>query len=61
MIEYKKITNKEYRLLNPNATDRTALNDFNDSIKKGIITSKGEKISILRTSVISDKFRINFG
>ena len=41
--EHKKITNKEYRQLNPNITDRTVLNDFNELIDKGIIAAKGEK------------------
>jgi len=43
LIEHKKITNKEYRQLNPTVTDRTALNDFNELIKKNIIMPKGEK------------------
>lgn len=38
-----KITNKEYRQLNPGITDRTVLNDFNELIDKGIIVAKGEK------------------
>jgi len=43
LLEHKKITNKEYRRLNAKITDRTALNDFNELIKKGIIMAKGEK------------------
>jgi ATP-dependent DNA helicase RecG len=43
LMEHKKITNKEYRQLNPNITDRTVLNDFNELIKKGIMLAKGEK------------------
>ena len=40
---YKKITNKEYRQLNPSVTDRTVLNDFNELIEKNVIMAKGEK------------------
>ena len=43
LIKHGKITNKEYRQLNPNVTDRTALNDFNELIKKNILLAKGEK------------------
>ena len=43
LLEHKKITNKEYRKLNVKITDRTALNDFNELIKKGIIIAKGER------------------
>ena len=43
LMEHEKITNKEYRQLNPNVIDRTALNDFNELVKKGIILAKGEK------------------
>ncbi len=38
-----KITNKKYIQLNPDITDRTALNDLNGMIKKGIIKASGEK------------------
>lgn len=37
------ITNKEYREINPKISDRTALNDLNDLVKKGIIAAKGGK------------------
>lgn len=43
LLKYKKITNKDYRKLNPDITDRTVLNDFNELIKKGVIIAKGEK------------------
>ena len=43
LIEHKKITNKEYRQLDPSVTDRTALNDFNELIEKKVIIAKGEK------------------
>ena len=43
LIKHGKITNREYRQLNPNVTDRTALNDFNELIKKNILLAKGEK------------------
>jgi len=43
LLKYKKITNQKYRELNPNISDRTALNDFNELIKKNIIVAKGEK------------------
>jgi len=43
LIKHGKITNKEYRRLNPNVTDRTALNDFNELIRKSILLAKGEK------------------
>jgi len=41
LLKNKKITNKEYRELNPNISDRTALNDFNDLVERGIITAIG--------------------
>ncbi|PKP60655.1 MAG: hypothetical protein CVT88_02480 [Candidatus Altiarchaeales archaeon HGW-Altiarchaeales-1] len=41
--KYKKITNKEYRRLNPDISDRTALNDLNELIKKNIILANGKK------------------
>ena len=42
--EHKSIlTNKEYRELNSNISDRTALNDLNELVDKGIIVAKGEK------------------
>ncbi len=43
LLEHKKITNKEYRKINPNITDRTVLNDFNELINKNIIIAKGKK------------------
>jgi ATP-dependent DNA helicase RecG len=43
LLKQRKITNKEYRQLNPGITDRTVLNDFNELIEKNIITAKGEK------------------
>ncbi len=46
-IEYlrtrKKITSKDYMRINPDITDRTALNDFNAMIEKSIIRAVGEK------------------
>jgi len=43
LLTQKRITNKEYRELNLNISDRTALNDLNDLVDKGIIVAKGEK------------------
>ena len=43
LLAHKKITNREYRKINPGITDRTVLNDFNEMINKGIIIAKGEK------------------
>ena len=43
LLKHKKITNKEYREINPNISDRTALNDLNELIHKNIIVAKGEK------------------
>ncbi len=42
---HKRITNKEYVQLNSGITDRTALNDLNDMLKKRIIKASGEKKS----------------
>lgn len=46
-IEYlrthEKITNPGYLKLNPNITDRTALNDLKELVRKGIIKASGEK------------------
>lgn len=43
LLKYKKITNTDYRELNLNISDRTALNDLNELVDKGIIATKGEK------------------
>jgi len=43
LLKYKEITNKKYRELNPTISDRTALNDFNDLIARGIVSARGEK------------------
>lgn len=43
LVKQKKITNKEYRQMNPGVTDRTVLNDFNELIEKNIILAKAEK------------------
>jgi len=43
LVAQKRITNKEYRELNSNISDRTALNDLNELVDKGIIVAKGEK------------------
>lgn len=43
LLEHQKITNKEYRRLNPNITDRTVLNDLRELIDKNLIIAKGEK------------------
>jgi ATP-dependent DNA helicase RecG len=42
LLKHKKITNKEYREIYPGITDRTALNDLNDLIKKRIIVAEGK-------------------
>jgi len=43
LLKYKKITNTEYREVNLNISDRTALNDLNELVDKGIIGAIGEK------------------
>lgn len=43
LLKNKKITNREYRELNPGISDRTALNDLNNLISKGVIIPKGTK------------------
>jgi ATP-dependent DNA helicase RecG len=43
LLKNKKISNKDYRTLNQGISDRTALNDFNELIKKNIIVAKGDK------------------
>lgn len=43
LLKNKKITNTDYRELNLNISDRTALNDLNELMKKNIIAAKGEK------------------
>ena len=43
LLKHKKITNREYRQLNPNITDRTVLNDLNELISKDVVIAKGEK------------------
>jgi len=35
--------NREYRGINPDVTDRTVLNDFNDMARKGVLAAKGDK------------------
>jgi len=39
----KKITNKEYRELNPNISDRTALNNLNELVVREIIMAIGAR------------------
>lgn len=41
--QHKKITNKEYRTLNPHITDRTALSDLRDLVNKGVLKAEGDK------------------
>ncbi|MBT9148253.1 MAG: hypothetical protein DDT32_02025 [Syntrophomonadaceae bacterium] len=43
LLKHKKITNKKYREINPNISDRTALNDLNELVDRNIIVAKGEK------------------
>ncbi len=40
--KHEKITNRKYRELSPEITDRTALNDLTDLVKKGILAKKGK-------------------
>jgi len=42
LIEHGKITNKEYRELNPEISSNTALNDLKQLVQKGILTANGE-------------------
>ncbi|MFO8108951.1 MAG: helix-turn-helix domain-containing protein [Thermoplasmata archaeon] len=43
--EKRSITNKEYRKINPDISDRTALNDLKELVKKGLLEARGEKKS----------------
>jgi ATP-dependent DNA helicase RecG len=43
LLKHKKITNREYREINLDISDRTALNDLNELVQKNVITAKGEK------------------
>lgn len=43
LLRRKKITNKEYREINPDISDRTALNDLNELVHQNIIVAKGER------------------
>ena len=43
LMIHKRITNKEYRKLNPDISDRTGLNDLNILIDKKIIVPRGKK------------------
>jgi len=43
LLKHDKITNRKYREINPDITDRTALNDLNQLVNKNIIVPKGEK------------------
>jgi len=43
LLKNKKITNKEYRELSPNISDRTALNDLNELVAREIIMAVGAK------------------
>ncbi|HJH28249.1 MAG TPA: hypothetical protein C5S51_00910 [Methanosarcinaceae archaeon] len=43
LLEHKKITNREYREINPDISERTALNDLNDLVHKNMVATKGEK------------------
>lgn len=40
LLKHKKITNKEYREINPGISDRTALNDLNELVHRNIIVAK---------------------
>jgi len=42
-IPEKKITNKEYRKINSDISDRTALIDLMDLVEKKVIVAKGTK------------------
>ncbi|MEK6846172.1 MAG: ATP-binding protein, partial [Nanoarchaeota archaeon] len=43
LLEHKEISNFEYRQINPGITDRTALNDLQELVRRGMIEAKGEK------------------
>lgn len=43
LLKNKKITNKEYRAINPDISDRTALTDLADLTRANIIIPKGTK------------------
>jgi predicted HTH transcriptional regulator len=44
-----KLTNKDYRRLFPGITDRTALNDLKDMVKKGLLSKSGKTKSACYT------------
>ena len=41
--DYGKITNKDYKKLNQNISDKTAFRDLEDMVKKGLLKAIGEK------------------
>jgi len=43
--EKGSVRNKEYRKINPDISDRTALNDLKELVKKGLLEARGEKKS----------------
>ena len=43
LLTHKKITNKEYREINPDISDRTALNDLNELVHRNLIMAMGER------------------
>ncbi len=43
LLKHKRITNKNYRDINPGITTRTGFNDLHDLIQKNLITAEGEK------------------
>ena len=46
LLKNKKITNKEYRKINPDISDRTALIGLMDLIEKKVIVAKGTKNTV---------------
>ncbi len=43
LLKHKKITNREYREVNPDISDRTALNDLNELVHRNLIMATGER------------------
>lgn len=42
LLKHGKITNSQYREINPEIKERTALNDLKDLVDKGFISLKGK-------------------
>jgi len=48
-IKEGRITNKDYRSVFPDITDRTVLNDLRDMVRKGVLKRHGRTKSVFYT------------